>query len=341
MIKAAVDGVRGAVLRLQSAPVVGQVNIRGRHSELLDRDAMNQHPIDAVEGLRLALAAIPDRLMLEGNMLYLARGDMILSDGVRLPSGATGNKVASVITLRNEMDSNTLTVPDSDDPILLRYIAASLDATTNEPTGELLASWYVNGTRVAAEAIQQGGNSFNIRPYLYGDESTVKIVVSDSYGESGAITWAISVSSADAYIPGGDWSAYTHAGTASGVTINEDGTVSVSRSSPASATQTMSCSAGCNTPIDFSPYSTISITFDVASIGVSSGGRIDCTVRNYNAASGSAYTNTITQALKDLVEGENVITLDVADWAGVGYLGMLFVFYRANASFTITSLTLS
>ena len=55
MAKAIIDGVRGATLRLQSAPVVGSFHVRGRHGELLDRDKENQHPISAIEGLQAAL----------------------------------------------------------------------------------------------------------------------------------------------------------------------------------------------------------------------------------------------------------------------------------------------
>ena len=55
MIKAIVDGVRGATLRLQSAPIIGSVHIRGRHADLLGRDEEDQHPISAINGLREAL----------------------------------------------------------------------------------------------------------------------------------------------------------------------------------------------------------------------------------------------------------------------------------------------
>jgi len=50
-MKAIVDGVRGAMLRLQSGPVVGNIHIRNRHGDLLDRDAPDQHPISAIVGL--------------------------------------------------------------------------------------------------------------------------------------------------------------------------------------------------------------------------------------------------------------------------------------------------
>lgn len=55
MIKAIVDGVRGATLRLQSAPIIGSVHIRGRHADLLGRDEEGQHPISAIDGLQEAL----------------------------------------------------------------------------------------------------------------------------------------------------------------------------------------------------------------------------------------------------------------------------------------------
>ncbi|MBE6758830.1 MAG: hypothetical protein E7554_01915 [Ruminococcaceae bacterium] len=103
MIKAIVDGVRGATLRLQSAPVVGSVHIRGRHSDLLGRDAEGQHPISAIDGLREALDVagtpqdIPDKLpnprkiRLTGAVTAEYDGSEDVS--VEIPSGGIRNKL--------------------------------------------------------------------------------------------------------------------------------------------------------------------------------------------------------------------------------------------------------
>lgn len=103
MIRAIVDGVRGATLRLQSAPVVGSVHIRGRHADLLGRDEEGQHPISAIDGLREALDVagtpqeIPDKLpnprkiRLTGAVTAEYDGSEDVS--VEIPSGGIRNKL--------------------------------------------------------------------------------------------------------------------------------------------------------------------------------------------------------------------------------------------------------
>ncbi len=166
----------------------------------------------------------------EDGKLYLTSNGIILGEGITLPENGTGfdsivfdesgylhiqadgedvvdpvyigtgggggGYSGSKITLVNKNPSRTFSVMDSAENVNILYSVTSVDTDTSEPTGDLTASWYVNGNRVQIVSITQGDGSFNVKNYLTaGATNTVKLTVEDAYGGSKSMTWTVTVTS--------------------------------------------------------------------------------------------------------------------------------------------------
>ncbi|MBE6683479.1 MAG: hypothetical protein E7595_04915 [Ruminococcaceae bacterium] len=108
--------------------------------------------------------------------------------------GGGGGDYGSTIRVINRLPSKNITVMNTAEEVLIEYTITSLDSTDQSPTGECTAEWYVNGSRVAVETVEQGENSFDVKPYLRdGTSNTVKLYAEDSYGNNRTVTWTVSV----------------------------------------------------------------------------------------------------------------------------------------------------
>ena len=135
-------------------------------------------------------------LIEENGTLYLYDSEKqeIIGEGWEIKGGTGGSEYGSTMRLVNGLPSRTFAVMDTAEAANIIYTATSIDDEDKTPTGDLSASWQVNGTRVAAQTIKQGQNTFDVKPYLtVGAENTVKLTVEDAYGNSKTMTWTVSV----------------------------------------------------------------------------------------------------------------------------------------------------
>ncbi len=131
------------------------------------------------------------------NLLHLKNSDGILiGDGVLVTTGGGGgggSDFGSTVRLVNRMAGKNLTV-NGGEALTILYSWSSVDSDTQEPTGSGTASWYVNGTRVAAQTVAQGENGLNVTQHLtQGASNTVRLLIEDAYGNSKSFTWSVTV----------------------------------------------------------------------------------------------------------------------------------------------------
>lgn len=141
------------------------------------------------------LSAKGDDLTIQDNRLYLSSGSSTIGEGVILPSGG-GGVTGSVLTITNNMSGTAFTVLESAETANISYNVTSLDSDTDQPTGNIITSWYtsvdgVDFTRVYTSSVSQGDNTFNVRPYLRGATTYFKLTCSDTYGQVKSLIWTV------------------------------------------------------------------------------------------------------------------------------------------------------
>lgn len=152
-----------------------------------DMDAM----IERMTNFGTDLGIDPDT-----NLLHLKNSEGILiGDGVLVTTsgGSGGSDYGSTVRLINRMSGKNLTI-NGGDTLTILYSWSSVDSDTQEETGSGTASWYINGTRVAAQTVAQGENGLNVTQYLtQGASNTVRLLIEDAYGNSKSFTWSVTV----------------------------------------------------------------------------------------------------------------------------------------------------
>jgi hypothetical protein len=130
----------------------------------------------------------------EGGYLHIQLEGEDVVDPVLIGTGGGGGGFGSKLRVTNRLPSKTFTVMNTAEAVEIAYSVTSVDEEDNSPTGDCTAEWYVNGTRVAVQTIEQGDRTFDAKPFLQeGTANKVKIYVEDSYGNSRTITWTINV----------------------------------------------------------------------------------------------------------------------------------------------------
>lgn len=110
-------------------------------------------------------------------------------------SGTGDGGYGSSMRLVSTMDSRIFSIVDTQQVCLLGYSWSSTDTADGTVTGSGTASWSVNGARVAVQKVNQGDQTFDIRPFLTdGQENDVLLTISDAYGNSKNLTFTITVS---------------------------------------------------------------------------------------------------------------------------------------------------
>lgn len=108
--------------------------------------------------------------------------------------GGGGGGGGSTMVVRSRMPAKSFSIMDTVATLPILYTWSSVDDTSQEPTGDGVASWFVNGTRVARQTVAQGDGSFDIRRYLLtGQVNNVKLTIDDDYGTSRSYTWSVNV----------------------------------------------------------------------------------------------------------------------------------------------------
>ena len=130
------------------------------------------------------------------NKLQLMCGSTPVGNAVEITGGSGGGDYGSTMRLSNKMDSRTFTVMDTAETVEIAYNVTSVDTETQEETGSISTEWYVGSTRVYAGTVRQGDNAYDVKKHLVtGAYNTVRLVATDTYGNSKSMTWTVTVAS--------------------------------------------------------------------------------------------------------------------------------------------------
>jgi hypothetical protein len=146
-------------------------------------DLLKAVKFDAVEKTADGLCFYADGLLVAGPI------DVGSGGGSGGGGGSAGG--GSVIRLQN-LGSSSVGVA-AGQPVVIRFNFSSLDADTDEPTGDGTAAFFVNSLRVATRIVPQGVFDFDLTPFLAAGANSVRVQVADSYGASRQINVAVSV----------------------------------------------------------------------------------------------------------------------------------------------------
>lgn len=136
-----------------------------------------------------------DGLFYENNKLYLTANGEIVSEPVEIVGGSgggTGSGSGSyIITLKNTLPSRVIAVSEGTE-VKLGFDYYSIDDEGIDD-GPGVCTITVNGIKAAVTSVEQGNNLLDITQYLKAGNSTVRIKVENSEGNSKTIVYTISI----------------------------------------------------------------------------------------------------------------------------------------------------
>lgn len=127
--------------------------------------------------------------------LQLTNNGEDVGDRIALPAGGGGGGSGSGITMRVRVVGATNMVIGEDINAFVKYSFTSVESDTGIDTGDGDYVVLVNGATVSSGKAIQGENQFNLKGYVYLGSNTVKIRVTDSYGNARTVTWNVQVAS--------------------------------------------------------------------------------------------------------------------------------------------------
>lgn len=181
-------------------------NPSNNHAMLLNREASNQHPIEAIGGLNEILRQIDTKLldmindwsMDEAGFLYLhANGKVAIGPigpfhtGSGGGSGPGGGGYTYTITIMNLLESRVLTVAEGE-KVILKFNYSSVDEESFDDgpgIGQILVGGAVRQTFSAA----QGPNEVDVTEFLSAGTNNVTIRISNSENQSKPMAYTITV----------------------------------------------------------------------------------------------------------------------------------------------------
>ena len=188
------------------------------HAIMLNRDAKNQHPIEAISDLpeileqidAKLLGIVNDWMMDESGFLYLlANGRVVIGpigpfDTGTGGSGAGGNTVYN-ISVTNLLDSRMITVAEGE-RVVLKFNYSSIDDESMDD-GPGLGQIIVSGSIRMTFSANQGNNEIDVTEFLSAGTNNVTVRISNSENSSKPLAYVITVaavslvSSFDASVP--------------------------------------------------------------------------------------------------------------------------------------------
>lgn len=131
------------------------------------------------------VASMPNDLVILDGKLFLAQdGTPLVDSAVTLPEGGGGGSSAT-ITLKNLLDSNTITVAVGGDANL----KFSFESSEDDSGGT--AYIYVGGVLKGTDSIVSGENVLNIGQYVGEGSNEVKITCVDIYSNSKSLSYVV------------------------------------------------------------------------------------------------------------------------------------------------------
>ena len=132
------------------------------------------------------VANIPNDLVVLNGKLYLAQDGVTIEDSaVTLPSGGGSGGSSATITLKNLLDSNTLTVAVGGDANL----KFSFESSEDDSGGT--AYIYVGDNLKGTAPIVFGENTLNIKQYVGEGTNEVRITCMDIYSNSKSLSYVV------------------------------------------------------------------------------------------------------------------------------------------------------
>lgn len=136
-----------------------------------------------------------DGLFYENNKLYLTANGEIVSEPVEIVGGSGGGSGSSsgsyIITLKNTLPSRVIAVSEGTE-VKLGFDYYSVDDEGIDD-GPGICTITINGIKAAVTSVEQGNNLLDITQYLKAGNSTVRIKVENSEGNSKTIVYTISI----------------------------------------------------------------------------------------------------------------------------------------------------
>ena len=168
------------------------------HAAKQVRDWTDENKVQKISGKGLStndyttedknkVAGMANDLVVIDSKLYLAKDGVPLEDtAVALPSGGTGGGgVSAAITLKNLLDSNTLTVAVGGKANL------EFSFTSSEDDGNGTAYIYVGGILKGTETIVTGSNMIDVSGYIGEGTNEVKLTCMDIYSNSKSLSYTV------------------------------------------------------------------------------------------------------------------------------------------------------
>ena len=136
-----------------------------------------------------------DGLFYENNKLYLTANGEIVSEPVEIVGGSGGGSGSGsgsyIITLKNTLPSRVIAVSEGTE-VKLGFDYYSVDDEGIDD-GPGVCTITINGIKAAVTSVEQGNNLLDITQYLKAGNSTVRIKVENSEGNSKTIVYTISI----------------------------------------------------------------------------------------------------------------------------------------------------
>ena len=136
-----------------------------------------------------------DGLFYENNKLYLTANGEIVSEPVEIVGGSGGGSGSGsgsyIITLKNTLPSRVIAVSEGTEVKLgFDYYSVDDEGIDDVPG---VCTITINGIKAAVTSVEQGNNLLDITQYLKAGNSTVRIKVENSEGNSKTIVYTISI----------------------------------------------------------------------------------------------------------------------------------------------------
>ena len=205
--RSSVSGQVGSATVLQAAAQAVPANMTNNHANLLNLDAPDQHPIQAISGLQDVLGTKFDGAeLIDGYLYMLSNGNYVLGPLGPFSSGGTGGGGATfAITITNLLESRVLTVAEGE-KVVLRFNYSSVDAEGMDD-GPGVGQILVDGIAKHPFSAVQGENEVDITDYLASGTNGVSVRITNSENASKLLPYTVTVaavylaSSFDASVP--------------------------------------------------------------------------------------------------------------------------------------------
>ena len=141
-----------------------------------------------------------DDAYVEDGYLYMTADDEVVVGPLGPFSGGGGGgggDAGSLIRIVNKLTSRAFSVMNGA-TVEIKFNWTSTDTSDEQPTGDGSATWRINGTKVATQAVSQGDCAFDVTKYLSpASANTIKLTIEDAYGNNKSFTWTVTVSTYD------------------------------------------------------------------------------------------------------------------------------------------------